>query len=341
MKRVVQRHIDHQQYVPVSPGSIRVGSRIDFDCYIKRYNGYVIIIEAGTVIDEDLSAKVLKQHKIYVEVGQMERYKAYREQFTDEAEAEAAAEASAADAGTIESLPVALRKCKSVQERIELLYRSGADLLKRCFDCPSDENLPLGDVRTYARIMGEFVASQRYSFKQLLAAMSGHYSEAHHSLNVALLAAVLAKTQKFTGRQLEEIALAGLLHDIGKRRVDPEILEKPTELDSDEFEKVREHALFSAQIVKTHNINNPQILSAIRYHHERLDGSGYPNGLMGNQIPVMAQVLAVCDVFDALTTDRTFRVRYSSFEALKLMKKEMGRQINTAYVDHLILQLRG
>lgn len=338
--RVVQRQIDYQ-YLPVSPSLLQVGSKIDFDCYIKRFNGYVIIIEAGSQISEELYAKVRSHARIYIEHSQRDRFERYCDAHTKEeivAEAHSFEEKSECKVA-VEALTSKIAKSDSVDERICLLYGSGQVLMNRCFKLPEGEQLPITELTQYAKILSEFIVRQRYRFQQFLTRMPAVYTEPNHALNVSILATILAKALNMTNRQLDDVALSGLLHDIGKRRVDADILGKPAQLDSDEFEKVREHVVFSVQDVKENRINNPQILSAIRYHHEKLDGSGYPNGLVGNQIPVMAQILGVCDVFDALTTDRTYRVQYSSFEALKLMKKEMNREINSVYVDHLIILL--
>jgi putative nucleotidyltransferase with HDIG domain len=339
MKRVVQQHIDHQ-YFPLGPSFLKVGTTIDFDCYIKRFKDYVIIIESGTEITQELYDKICAHERIYIEQSHRKQLQEYRKANpTEKAEPKNEETPDVAKGISIEDLGAQLSRRGSMDEKISLLYESAVILVQRCFDAPENE-LPMKDMKRYAKILSDFIVVQRYRFEQLLARMPDGYHETHHAVDVAILAAVLAKALNFTSRQIEDLILAGLLHDIGKRRVDESILTKETQLDEDEFEKVREHAAYSAQIVRDNQVNNPQILSAIRYHHEKLDGSGYPNSLVGNQVPVMAQILGVCDVFDALTTERTYRARYSSFEALKLMKLEMSKEFNTIYIDHLIMLLK-
>lgn len=335
-KRVVQRQIDHQ-YHSVSPKLLQVGSKIDFDCYIKRFNGYVIIIESGSEISEALYKKVCTHAHIYIEHSQRERFDRYCEAHPqEETSEETDLHKESAECGVpVAELAEKIAGTGAVNERIRLLYGSGLELMKRCFATEENE-LPVAELTQYAKLLSEFVVKQQYHIREFLTRMPALYSEPSHALNVSILATILGKALNMTSRQLDDIALAGLLLDIGKRKVDAKILGKPLGLDTEEWEKMQAHVVMGIELLRASRINTPQILSAIRYHHERLDGSGYPNGLVGNQIPVMAQILGVCDVFDALTTERTYRVRYSSFEALKLMKHEMGREINTLYVDHLI-----
>ncbi|MDX1295148.1 MAG: HD domain-containing protein [Sulfurimonadaceae bacterium] len=339
MKKVVQQHIDHQ-YFPLGPSFLKIGTTIEFDCYIKRFKDYVVIIESGTQITQELYDKICKHDRIYIEQSDRVELQKYREANPDKKTETKSEEVPDVDKGvSIEDLGSQLSRRRLMDEKISLLYESGVTLVGRCLEAPEND-LPMKDMMRYAKILTDFIMVQKYRFEQLLSRMPNSYHETYHAVDVAILAAVLSKALNLTSRQIEDIILAGLLHDIGKRRVDASILSKETQLDEDEYEKVREHAMFSAQIVRDNKVNNPQILSAIRYHHEKLDGTGYPNALVGNQIPIMAQILGVCDVFDALTTERTFRARYSSFEALKLMKRDMAREINTIYIDHLIMLLK-
>jgi HD-GYP domain-containing protein (c-di-GMP phosphodiesterase class II) len=146
----------------------------------------------------------------------------------------------------------------------------------------------------------------------------------------------LAKELNMTQHQLYAISLAALLHDIGNCAIQQDVLKKSTTLTLDEFELVQTHVKYSVMIAKSFGINDSKILTAIKSHHEKLDGSGYPERLEGNQIPVMAQIIAVCDIFDALTTDRSYRKKYSSFDALMLMKTTMHKQLNSRFIKHLI-----
>jgi len=136
--------------------------------------------------------------------------------------------------------------------------------------------------------------------------------------------------------ELIDLAYAGLMHDIGKIRIDQMLLLKPSSLDDHEYELVQNHSGYGVEILQNNGIENQKILDAIRHHHEKLDGKGYPNQLRGKRIPKFARIIGMCDVFDALTTRRTYRMSYTSYEALILMKQEMADQFDPYYSETFI-----
>lgn len=120
---------------------------------------------------------------------------------------------------------------------------------------------------------------------------------------------------------LYELRLGCLLHYIGKLAVPDHILLKPARLNAEETEIVRQHPVTGEKICAPLKCLRP-ILPLIRHHHERIDGSGYPDGLSGEEIPLKARILQVADVYDALTSDRPYREALSSEEALKILRQE-------------------
>ncbi|MCG0276838.1 MAG: HD-GYP domain-containing protein [Thermosediminibacteraceae bacterium] len=144
-----------------------------------------------------------------------------------------------------------------------------------------------------------------------------------HSERVARLAVAIAEELKMDNDMISILHYAALLHDIGKIGIPEQILNKPCKLSDEEFAKIKTHPELGANIVKKVDFLL-QASSFIRYHHERLDGSGYPYGLKGEEIPLGAQVIAVADVFDALTTDRPYRKALTVREALEELEKGSG-----------------
>lgn len=130
------------------------------------------------------------------------------------------------------------------------------------------------------------------------------------------------------------------MHDIGKTDIDEALLDKPDLLEDNEFKIIKEHASKSAQITKNLGFHDKIILRTICEHHERLDGSGYPLGFTDTQIYEFAKIIAVADVFDALTTIKPYRGAYSTFNALMLVKKEFKNKLDLKYVAILIKLLQ-
>lgn len=146
-----------------------------------------------------------------------------------------------------------------------------------------------------------------------------------HSERVALLAVKVAKKMMLPKDKLENVYISSLLHDIGKVHTPSEILNKPGKLTVEEYEIVKKHPADGAKMVK--DLYYEGIATIIEQHHERLNGSGYPNGLKGDQISLEARIIAVSDTFDAMTEDRAYRKAFSKDYALN----ELKRMVTTHY----------
>ena len=153
-----------------------------------------------------------------------------------------------------------------------------------------------------------------------------------HSARVTAIAEAIARRLEWDEEQLDLLQIGGPLHDIGKLAISDEVLGKPGRLDDQELAQIREHPRLGARLLLR--------LAAFRgalpyvlYHHERWDGTGYPTGRAGEQIPVQARVLAVADAFDAMTSDRPYRPALSHHEALAEVERCSGSQFDPAIVD--------
>ncbi|NLY56752.1 MAG: HD-GYP domain-containing protein [Firmicutes bacterium] len=135
-----------------------------------------------------------------------------------------------------------------------------------------------------------------------------------HSRRVSLLAVLIGRVLDLSHEELHELKLGGLLHDIGKMSISQGILKKPGKLTHDEFAVVKTHPVLGGNFVEA--ICYPQqIVDMVRYHHERLDGSGYPFGLAGDELPLASRIIAVADVYEAMTAVRPYRPALSVCEA--------------------------
>ncbi|OLC55664.1 MAG: hypothetical protein AUH92_01630 [Acidobacteria bacterium 13_1_40CM_4_69_4] len=155
-----------------------------------------------------------------------------------------------------------------------------------------------------------------------------------HTRRVQVYALELARRMRIPRQELEAVRAAALLHDIGKLAIPDHLLHKPGKLSEMEFQKVKAHPSVATDILANVRFPYP-VLPAIRHHHERWDGSGYPDGLKGEEIPLVARVLAVADAFEALTSDRAWRVAKSHQEACALIETWSGTQFDPALVNVL------
>ena len=144
-----------------------------------------------------------------------------------------------------------------------------------------------------------------------------------HSVNVAVIACVIGFGLKMKEEELQDLVTAALLHDLGKLAIPQEILNKPGRLTQEEYQIMKSHALLSYEMIKERWDLSAQIKIAVLYHHENADGSGYPNNLKGEEIPLGAHILRVCDAFGALIANRPYRSAFDIETAISIMIEEV------------------
>jgi putative nucleotidyltransferase with HDIG domain len=153
-----------------------------------------------------------------------------------------------------------------------------------------------------------------------------------HSVRLSRLACILGQHVGLSGPQLKALERGALLHDIGKIGISDAILHKPGELTEEEWGIMRNHPEIGARIVEGIPFLQ-DTLPVIRYHHERWDGRGYPLGLRGEEIPIQARIFAVADVFDALTSNRSYRQKSSAAEAIRYLNEQSNQLFDPFIVE--------
>jgi len=150
----------------------------------------------------------------------------------------------------------------------------------------------------------------------------------HHSANVAVICGVLGKWLGYTGVHLMELVLAGLLHDIGKTQIPLAILDKPAALSKEEMDIMQKHTTLGYKLIKDSKDLSPNIINAVLQHHERMDGSGYPLGIVADKLHQYARIIAVADTYDAMTSDRVYHQKSTPFVVVKTMVGEMFNKLD-------------
>ena len=153
-----------------------------------------------------------------------------------------------------------------------------------------------------------------------------------HSERVAQLALACAKILGLNEGQTKNLGQASLVHDIGKVGIPDSILSKPGHLSQKEWEEVKKHSMAGYDIAGEGGLPS-EVLLAVRHHHENWDGSGYPDGLKGEKIPLLARVIRVADVYDALTSERPYRKPLLAAEAIEILRQEAGRQLDPCIAE--------
>ncbi|HHR86312.1 MAG TPA: HD-GYP domain-containing protein, partial [Candidatus Acetothermia bacterium] len=160
-----------------------------------------------------------------------------------------------------------------------------------------------------------------------------HYT-AVHSTSVAELAVRIAQEMELPESEIEKIDVAAKVHDIGKIAVPDAILLKPGKLDDDEWKVMKKHPVISAELIEGLAIYS-HVADAVRHEHEHWDGSGYPDGLKGEEIPLIARIITAADVYDALSTDRPYRKAFSREKSLEILQKMRGKELDPKVADAL------
>ena len=146
-----------------------------------------------------------------------------------------------------------------------------------------------------------------------------------HSVDVATMSMIIAKKYGLDKEQVKEIGVAGLLHDVGKSKIPPEILNKPGRLNDREFQLMKHHSLYGYNILKEKEAGfSKGILAGVLQHHEKINGKGYPMSVDDSQIHLYAKLIACADIFDALVTDRPYKEAFPKREAVEMIMSMTG-----------------
>lgn len=210
-------------------------------------------------------------------------------------------------------------------KKVRLLQESLNDLLKK--NVPVDTGSLLSQVNSlYENHMTTLsIFDMLHNMRQI------DDSTYAHSLNVALISRMLGEWLGLSEQDLETLTLAGLLHDIGKCMVPEEILNKPASLTTSEFAEIKKHPRMGAEILANQTLDK-RIVKAALMHHERCDGSGYPLGLKDEEINDFAKMIAIADVYDAMTANRCYRKGLCPFEVIATFERDGLNKYDSRYL---------
>ena len=154
-----------------------------------------------------------------------------------------------------------------------------------------------------------------------------------HSKDVLKLAYLLGKAAKLSNEDMDHLLLGAVFHDVGKQFIPQEILCKPGKLTHQEFEVVKQHPKLGYDFMQKNSKLPEPALNIILEHHERIDGTGYPNKSKGTELRVMSKIVSICDVYNALVSDRAYRLAMSTKKALAILDSAKGSQLDSNLVE--------
>ena len=170
------------------------------------------------------------------------------------------------------------------------------------------------------------MTKQRFALSEVVGVITNaielaEATEPHHNQKVAGISVILGKRMGVQGHGLWVLEMSGSLHDVGKLVIRREVLSKPGKLDPSEWAEMQRHSEYGEKIIKpVHGFG--EVADIVRHHHENMDGSGYPDGLKGDQVSLFVRIVGVADSFEALTSDRPYRPAFTRDQALEILRKE-------------------
>lgn len=185
----------------------------------------------------------------------------------------------------------------------------------------------LSKINTLVNNSIRLILTDKNAMYSMLKVTSFDYYTYTHCIDVATYALGFGSYLQLELDELNLLGKAAMLHDIGKKKISYDIITKNGKLTDEEFEIIKQHPTFSVDILKQSGEENEILLQLIEQHHEKCDGTGYPKGLNKEEIHYLSKIIGVCDVFNALTTRRTYKDRMSSFDAFKIMCTEMNTHL--------------
>ncbi|GGY75120.1 HD-GYP domain-containing protein [Marinobacter zhanjiangensis] len=312
-----------QRQVDIPASRARIGMHV---VGLDRPWENVPLLFQSFVIDQPEQVEILRTHCQWITVE--------RTAYTEQVAAEAAAHRKAIADGSgfeaerplSEELPHAHRRYQEAQRYIDSLLLKAAD----------GQSLPLKEARDIVRNCINSISSNPNAMFWLTRIRHRDAYTAEHCVRVGILAISFGRFVGLDENQLETVGLCGMLHDVGKMRIPPEVLNKPGALDADEWRLMQRHPEYGADLLGSDHELEPAVRDAALSHHERLDGKGYPSALTGPAISQLTRMVSIVDAYDAMTSDRAYREGIPTQEALKILYKNRGNQFDDQLVEAFI-----
>ena len=311
--------MNKKRYKAIDKRLITEGSQIDFNLFLpnETKSAMSLFLQSDTAVDGNAKVKLREIESVYVSEEDEAKYKAYVEKHLQS---------------------IARNSDIPTEQKARLVYEKASESIDAMFKNPES----LENVKNAQPIVDNFIdiiLRDNCAVESLMKITAHDYYTHTHSINVSIYTLSLGAYLGIEGKDLEVLGMAAILHDLGKSKIDYEIINKNGKLTDEEFTQMKHHPAFGHEIALKLNITDERVLTGIRHHHEKIEGGGYPDNLVGEQISQFARIIGVCDVFDALSTKRSYKDPMSSFESLLLMKQQMKGHLDMSMVDAFIRML--
>ncbi len=308
-----------KKYKRIDKRLITEGSQIDFNLFLpnETKSAMSLFLQSDTAVDGNAKVKLREIEAVYISEEEEAKYQAYVEKHLQS---------------------IARNSEIPTEQKARLVYEKATEAIDAMFKNPES----LENVKNAQPVVDNFIdiiLHDNAAVESLMKITAHDYYTHTHSINVSIYTLSLGSHLGIQGKDLETLGMAAILHDLGKSKIDYEIINKNGKLTEEEFAQMKHHPALGHDIALKLGIEDERILTGIRHHHEKIEGGGYPDNLCGDQISQFARIIGVCDVFDALSTKRSYKDPMSSFESLALMKQQMKGHLDMDMVNSFIKML--
>jgi len=221
------------------------------------------------------------------------------------------------------------------QEKTQKIYDVSKGIMKEFFDNNASEKM-LQSSEEVMDIMEQCLSENEAGLHSLTMITNKDYYTYTHSVNVGLYCMAFGIKTKMGPNDTRELGLGGMLHDVGKSKIDASLINKNGKLTDEEFQIIKSHSSLGTEILESMQCYGPNVVRMAGEHHEKFKGNGYPKGLVGEEISNFARICKVMDVYDALTTRRSYKKAMAPFEALTLMGKKMADEFDLDILGNFV-----
>lgn len=308
-----------KRYKSIDKRVITEGEKLTFDLYLPNDERTAMsrYLQSDTVVDGNDKVRLREVEKVYIDEEDSLLYEAY-----------------------VQDHIQTIARCEhiSMDDKAIIVYEKASSVIDEMFRNP--ESLEMAkNVKPVVDSIVDIILHDTKAVESLLKITAHDFYTHTHSINVSIYTLSLGAYLGMDEEELRVLGIAAVLHDIGKSKVNYDIINKNGKLTDIEFEEMKTHPAQGHKIALHLGITDERILTGIRHHHEKLVGGGYPDGLKGDEISHFARIIGVCDVFDALTTKRSYKDPMTTFESIKLMKEVMKGHLDFDIVNSLIRML--
>jgi len=308
------------QYVAIAKDVLADDTALGFDLYLRNESGgsykYVLFSRGGEQVNSDRKEEFLNRNaqKLYISTDDTDKYLEYQEKNLNE---------------------LISNEDKSTLEKSGTVYQVAENVVQGLLEDPrSGHNMKRASEWVNSTLM--HIIQDENSFSSLFEVASRDYSTYTHSINTSVIGLLFGKYLSLTPHELDCLGMGFMLHDVGKLALPPKVINKSGTVSGDEYNAIKKHPKLGLDLLIHRNDIDASSLKVVIQHHENQDGSGYPYGIGGNEIHLFGSIARIIDVYDAMTTERSYAKAKRPFSVLAEMREKMSGCFNEELLKEFI-----